>query len=55
MIKIFLVLKSIFSARFDGPFKVIDVKGQNECITVIGARVDKLNNKTKCEATNPVR
>ena len=42
MIKIFPVLKSIFSAHLYFPFKVIDVKGQNKCITVTGTRDEKI-------------
>jgi len=36
MVKIFPVIKSIYSPRFDGPFKVVEVKGGGKSITVIG-------------------
>jgi len=35
MIKKFPVIKSILSPRFQGPYKVISVKGHGKCITVV--------------------
>jgi len=42
MVKKFPILKSIYEARYSGPFKVVDVKGHGKCITVIDESGNKV-------------
>ena len=61
MIRLFPIEKSIFKPRFDGQFKVIDVKGQNKCITVIGREGEKIvrniqdTKKVEAEVELPIK